>query len=194
MAPLIITLLNILFIIFVYTVFSRRVRALEQRRLPEEMRAEIDELLTTFNRTATTNIGLLEDRISRLPPLTGQAEKQIQALEGLLSRAEALRQEIRQAPVLPKASPLSLPDAPVVTESSFDRKKAVSSYAAAPPKKTSSRPAPVVKAEKRGKKEDAIARLAGKGRSGEEIARELGLSLQQVEMRLAFLRSRDGQK
>lgn len=220
MGTLVVAVINVIFILFVYTVFSRKLRALEKRRLPDELRQEIGGLITDFNQTAATNVSLLEDRISRLQPLVRDAASRVDELEGQLARAQLLLNDLRrpatenspQSPNVPKKGVKRTVSSPMASsQDSIVRKRALASYAEEGLSGRDDKESEAKKAGK-GKNSAAVKKAAGRkkggsktrdrlsvkinklrksGASAEEIALDTGLSLQQVEMRIAFDSHRD---
>ena len=206
MGTFIVAAINVIFILFVYTVFSKRVRALEKKRLPDELRAEINGLITDFNQTADTNVTLLEDRISRLQPLLREAASRAEELEGQISRAELLLRDLRRPESVsgkqtkkPASPKKAVPAAP--PEDPLGKKRAFSSYGESAGlkkagTKTNRGSASAAKSRTRKKSiqdkaSEKIRKLAEKGATVDEIAQKTGFSVQQVEMRLAFGNFRD---
>jgi len=205
MGTFIVVVVNVIFILFVYFVFSRRVGTLEQKRLPEETRNEIDGLLTDFNQIADTNVNLLEDRISRLQPLIKQANAQIEKLNGLIVRVQTLQKDLRKpaeeilaSSGATRGAVKQQPAADVSEKNAvLNKRRAFESYAAESGannsvKKAVRKRSPARRRKRVDKSGERIRKLAESGATAEEISQKLGLSVQQVEMRLAFGRYRGG--
>lgn len=194
MQILLIVFLNIVFIVVVYLVFSRRVRALEEQRLPAELRKEINSLITGFNQTADRNIDLLDDRVQRATALSGKLEKQIRLLDGLLKRAEAMQQNPESpassrrytaAGALPtrQLEPAITPSgAALAYRDQHPAQQGAASGGKKPPRKR----------RRKQSLDEKLRSMADKGRSPEEMAADLGIPREEVLFKLRLQHKNDG--
>lgn len=189
MEILAVAVINIAFTLFVYISFSRRLQKMSAARLPEELQEEIGKLVTSFNRTANTNIDLLDDRISALEPLSGKAAQQIERLEGMLKRAEALHRQREEQikSTLENIQPVQVPAADRAGAAAYSRveKKAQKPAAKA---KTGTR----ASARKRKTNDEKIMEMLEKGLQVEEIAAKIKLPVEAVRLKIRLLSVQPG--
>jgi Family of unknown function (DUF6115) len=70
----------VLFVFFLY--FRRRIEAiLETKKVVEHIRSEVDDMIVELNQTADRNIGLMEERLTRLSALVSEADRRITVLK-----------------------------------------------------------------------------------------------------------------
>ena len=185
MEILIVVFLNVAFLVVIYITLSRKISRIERRSLPEDLQAEMDSIITTFNRTADRNIDLLDDRVRSLEPLVTRGGRLADQLEGIVRRAEALSRlrEMIQPREGEQESVASGP--PVVTGP--PPAPAVAMAYRAQTGESPVQPAPVApekpeKPKKRTRKtpDDVLREMSAAGRDPNEIARALGIPREEV--------------
>jgi Mg2+ and Co2+ transporter CorA len=194
MTTLIVVVINVIFILFVYIVFSRRLNRIEKQSMPDRIQTAMDGLLGDFNRAASRNIDLIEDRIKTLRQNVADAEKSGLKLEGLLNRAEALERRM-EATV---RTPVEVPAAAGKDTTALQARNALRAYSGKtvqheleenlPPQQAQQPPAPSKKAARRKKPlARQIKDLSDAGMEPGAIAAELGLPREEVILKLRFL-------
>jgi hypothetical protein len=142
----------------VYLLLKRKLaRALSAAAILGEVREEVNRILVELNQTTNRNITLIEDRIRSLNELLGKSDKRL----ALLAR-EAEKQDLA---------------ARLYSELSTRRP--------APPEQPPAAPAPAVppSEEREGAdRNEEVVRLARSGLSPALIARQLGITLGEVEL------------
>lgn len=207
MEILLVAAVNVAFILFVYISFSKRLRSVESSRLPEELRNEVNQLVTSFNRTANTNIDLLDDRISALTPLVEKAAKQLELLSGELKRAEALKkqrdEQLKQQLELLEQRRAIAGNAAEIQKSAAAYSAAVESgpqtqFPAKPQKKAvqakkskkTGKTADKRKPRRRKSNDEKIMELLEDGLSPEEISQKVKLPVEAVRLKVRLLQGR----
>jgi len=137
----------------VYLILKRRLaRALSAAAILGEVRDEVNRILVELNQTTNRNITLIEDRIRSLNELLGKADKRI-----ALMQREAEKQELA---------------ARLYSELGSRRPAPPEQPPAAPPSE-----------EREGAdRNEEVVRLARSGLSPALIARQLGITLGEVEL------------
>jgi DNA-binding NarL/FixJ family response regulator len=137
----------------VYLVLKRRLaRALSAAAILGEVRDEVNRILVELNQTTNRNITLIEDRIRSLNELLGKADKRI-----ALMQREAEKQELA---------------ARLYSELGSRRPAPPEQHPAAPPPE----------GREGADRNEEVVRLARSGLSPALIARQLGITLGEVEL------------
>ena len=191
MEILIVVFCNVVLLVVIYVTLSRKIARAERRSLPEELQAEMDTIITTFNRTADRNIDLLDDRVRSLEPLVNRGERLAGQLEGIVRRAEALsklREKIQPQDVEPVRSVDLPPDTSLVGQTAANayREQTVQiqeSIAPVPEPKQH-------KLKKRAKKtpDEILREMTDAGRDPGEIAHTLGITREEVLLKQKLAR------
>lgn len=181
MEILLVVFCTVVLLILIYITLSRKIARVEKRSLPEEIQAEMDTIITTFNRTADRNIDLLDDRVRSLEPLIKRGERLAEQLEGLVRRAEALsklREKIQSPePERPLEPPATTPLAGLTAANAYRAQTAAETEKVIPP------PAPKpAKRTRRAKKtaDEILREMSAAGRDPAEIAQALGITREEV--------------
>jgi hypothetical protein len=74
--------------IFLFWKTNRKINAIKSEIIQEELRDEMESLITEFNRTASRNIELIEDRIEELKRVMQKADNKIIQMEERIERAK----------------------------------------------------------------------------------------------------------
>jgi len=191
MNTLLVVFINVAFILFVYITFSKKVRVLSEKPIPDSMRKEMDSLLTDFNSTTDSNIGLLNESLAVLEPMVTKAEKQIVQLEGLIKRAEAL-QIVKEKPLVQESLlPIDgiTPKATIISNSDV-----ANSYKQQLKEPATKKTTVKKKSRRRKTTNERIELLSKKGKTSEEIAGELGISREEVSIKMRLLGIDAGKK
>ncbi len=93
MTILLVSLLNVIFILMVYFIFSSKIKKISQSGKSEGLSEEVNVLIQEFNSVADMNISQLDDRLESVKKQTGKAERTIQEIEGLINRYQLLRDD-----------------------------------------------------------------------------------------------------
>ena len=198
MGILIVVFVNVAFLILIYMTLSRKVARIEKRGIPEELQAEMDTILTTFNRTADRNIDLLDDRLRKIEPVAERAERLQQQLDGLIRRAEALQKfrELTQPgtatdavsarPVV-SAAPTALTAATAYRQANGAPTAETVEPAASPADRSATRAERKARRKKRSP-DEILREMTEDGSPPEEIARILGIPREEVMLKQRLLR------
>lgn len=82
MSSILLVVMNVGLAAVVYLVLVRRIdRRLEPGRVVENIRSEINSIIVELNQTTDRNIGLLEDRVTRLNSVLEQADRRLAVLK-----------------------------------------------------------------------------------------------------------------
>ncbi len=176
----IISLLVFAMSIYLFYITNRKIQAIKDQAVSTEMREEMDSLITEFNRTATRNIELLEDRIQEVEKILQKADKRLEMLDDRIGRANRpiVVEKIveKEAPALKKAparesipevkvEPVKKPEPPVQNEIVVEKP------AEAPQEKLS--------------RSEQLKELMRQGKSEQEL-QEMGYQLNEIKL-LRFL-------
>jgi len=74
--------------LFLYLRTNAKINSINEGGLTEDMKREMDSLITEFNRTAARNIELLEDRIQQMEQKIQKADKRLLRLDEMIERAK----------------------------------------------------------------------------------------------------------
>ena len=186
-----------------YAVFNRRIRKqLSKGQLLEEIRDEVHGLLVELNQTTDRNVGLVEERITRLRSLLSDSDKKIQILSREIEKHqvgvdvyEKLKKSSRRMPspepALPQpTSQAQQPNGGEINNGPGNRRES--------PIQISGSDADVAQShvpESDVRKEslsDRVMRLARQGFDSRIIAQKLDSTLGEVELILSLQSERDG--
>jgi len=187
MEILIVVFMNVAFLVVIYITLSRKISRIERRTLPEDLQAEMDSIITAFNRTADRNIDLLDDRVRSLEPLVSRGGRLADQLEGVVRRAEALSKlrDIVQPRESEADSAASISQLVTAPTSAPAVAMAYRAQTMEPSLETSPAPASPEKREKAKKRtrktpDDVLREMSAAGRDPNEIALALGISREEV--------------
>lgn len=72
---------NFILLFFIYKILDRKIKnRLAANKLLQEVRSEVELMVLELNQVTDRNVGLLEERISRLSKLLGEADRKIVTL------------------------------------------------------------------------------------------------------------------
>jgi len=189
---LLISLLNILFVIVVYIALSSKMKKMINNR-PDGFDDDIAGLIREFNNVADMNIGLLDDRLKSVKSQTDKADRTVQEIEGLIKRFQLIRkEEIKQPKKKLKSSQKKKDNEKIVKkkQSGISKKVALKKNLSAY-KEVSSNHKPnhvIVEREEEVSESDGFEKLVEKGLSVEEIAVKLGVSRAEIDLKLRILK------
>lgn len=103
MSAILVVVLNVGLAAVIYLLLVRRIdRRLEPGRVVDAIRSEIDGIIVELNQTTDRNIGLIEDRVTRLNALLEQADRRLAVLkreiESRSSSTERYNDIVKRAP------------------------------------------------------------------------------------------------
>jgi hypothetical protein len=103
MSSLLVVVVNVGLAAVVYLLLVRRIdRRLEPGRVVDNIRSEIEGIIVELNQTTDRNIGLIEDRVSRLNNVLEQADRRLsllkRELESRASSSERYNDILKRAP------------------------------------------------------------------------------------------------
>lgn len=103
MSAILVVVLNVGLAAVIYLLLVRRIdRRLEPGRVVDAIRSEIDGIIVELNQTTDRNIGLIEDRVTRLNALLEQADRRLAVLkreiESRSSSSERYNDIVKRAP------------------------------------------------------------------------------------------------
>ncbi len=153
--------LNFLALIAIFLFFKKRIdKSLRSNEIISTLQEEIEQLVIELNQTATRNIEIIEERINRLKEIVSQADKHIRVLNKELEVHEKTQETY--ANLKPKSVTMEK-----MKQSEKQREEGL--------------PARVPVREK-------VIELDRRGMSRETIARELGITMAEIELILSLSR------
>lgn len=87
MGPLILSILIFGVSIFFFIITNQKLKAIRADLISDEMKHEMEALVTEFNRTAARNIELIDDRIQAMQDMMKKADAKMNQLDGRIERA-----------------------------------------------------------------------------------------------------------
>lgn len=198
MTILLISLLNIIFVIIVYISLSSKMKKMVNNR-PEGFDDDINGLIHEFNSVADMNISLLDDRLKTVKIQTDKAERIGQEVEGLIKRFQLLRKDdvknsknktnkklIETIPekTIEKRNKKKSEKKQSKSGDNFALQKNLSFYNDS----ASSNNSPDKKVEDKDLGSESFEELAEKGLSADEIAKKLGVARGEIDLRLRILK------
>lgn len=158
-------------------------RAVRQPESLQEVRKEIDALITELNQNADRNLTLMEQRLGQIQQVLTEADRRLVLLKKEETKSQASAQIYSH---LQKAKPLVTSEPPQVQVQAAE----VSQGTPTPPIPAKSVPKeepPQVKSTAQ-----KVRELFGEGRDAPQIARTLGITLGEVELILSLQKGSRG--
>ncbi len=174
--------------LYIFYVTNKKVQSIKDEAISSEMRQEMDALITEFNRTATRNIEILEDKIEELSGQIVKADKRLLNLDEKISRANRpiVVEKIveKESPVPEKTKKEKIPqDSPGVPEEREIRKPVFQAPLPepVPPQKEKEEKSKALPQSR----SDELKELMRKGHSEQELM-DMGYQLNEIKL-LKFL-------
>lgn len=186
---------TVLFLLFALWIRRLVVRRLEPERLLTDLRQEVAELVSEVNQAGDHNVSILEDRISELRTLVGDADRQIDELVAIVAAARDERSvsaASREAPQEPAAEGTG-GDGPADDGGDGGEPVYTVQFAGRTVAEQVDEPSEDIAPEDAPPEEsprDAVQRLARQGLAPELIAGRTGMTIGEVELIISLGRQR----
>lgn len=169
--------------IYLFIITNRKIQAIKDETVSSEMREEMDALITEFNRTATRNIELLEDRIQEVEKVLLKADKRMELLDDRISRANrpiVVEKIIEKPAPARRETPPETESAPVPVPRKTEN-RTESPRKPAPEKEEK----PAANATEKLSRSEQLKELMRQGKSEQELM-EMGYQINEIKL-LRFL-------
>jgi len=171
----IISIINFISMLVLFALYIGRNRnRKDAKRVLKEIRSQVNELVSEFDRVADRNISIIEDRVRQIESLIGDADKRIRLLGEKSNESESHKKVYSD---LKKKMPL--------VPNSLDRRAKKSTV-------IDSQPELFVedgKVDVEQSMKSKVVNLFNKGISSKEIASKLGITIGEVELVISLRKS-----